>query len=467
MAVEERRRGVPGSDEAAILRMARSTREFLATEAAGGAVMLLGVVVALVWVNGPFGDSYHDLVDHHLRLHVGFVDIDRSVHGWINEGLMTVFFFVVGLEIKRELVTGELRDPRAAALPVIAAVGGMIVPAMVFVLLNGTGGDAGKGWGVPVATDIAFAVGVLVLLGRRVPPGLKIFLLTLAVADDVGGIVVIALFYSTEVQPEYLLLAAAAFAAVVGMRFAGLGHPLAYVPAALVAWYAFVEAGVEPAIAGVILGLLTPALPVNGRDVLVTLEHRVGPWSAFAIVPVFAVANAGVELSGEVLSEAFGHSVAWGILLGLVVGKTVGITGATLLAVRLGVGRLGAGIRTVHVVGVAMLGGVGFTVALFVASLAFEDAPLLLEQAKIGVFVGSAIAAGLAPGTLMLAARRSPPPVPLDADAPVDADGNGWLDPDEIEQSLLAAVDGVESHMPHMPHMPHRRERRERPHDDA
>jgi Na+:H+ antiporter, NhaA family len=448
---EHERHGVAASEARAVVRAAGALKEFLSTEAAGGAVMLVGVVVALVWINTA-SHSYHEVFEHRLHLDLGAIDVDKTVHGWINEGLMAIFFFVVGIEIKREVVAGELRDPRTAALPVIAAVGGMIVPALIFVLLNGTGGDAGKGWGVPVATDIAFATGVLVLLGHRVPPSAKIFLLTLAVADDVGGIVVIAVFYASDVAPEWLLVAAAAFAAVPVLRRLGAAHPLAYVPVALIAWYALVKAGIEPAIAGVVLGLLTPAVPVKGREVMAQLEHRLAPWAAFVIVPLFAIANAGVKLGPSALGDAFGEPVTWGVALGLWIGKTIGITAATVLAVKLGVGRLGTGIRTAHVVGVAMMGGVGFTVALFVASLAFEDAPGVLEHAKIGVFLGSTISALFASLLLTAVGRRYPQPRP--PTGPVDRDGDGWIDADEVEEQLLAAVDSIAPHVPH-PHVPH------------
>jgi Na+:H+ antiporter, NhaA family len=432
------RPGLPASDAATLIRARAALRDFVHTEAAGGAAMLVGVLVALVWANG-FADSYHEVVEHRLHLALGPFDIDKSVHGWINEGLMTIFFFVVGLEIKREAVVGELRDPRTAALPIVAALGGMVAPALVYVAIVGSSGDAGRGWGVPIATDIAFAVGVLALLGPRAPTSLKLFLLTLAVADDVGGIVVIAAFYASDVSVPWLLAAAGTFAVVASAHRLGLTHPLAYVPLGVASWYCLVEAGVEPAIAGVVLGLLTPANPVAGRAVLEQLEHRVGPWSAYLIVPTFAVANAGVGLGPDAVSGAMGHPVTWGIALGLLAGKTIGITIATFLGVRFGVGRLGEGIRPVQVVGVAVLAGVGFTVSLFVASLAFEDAPDLLAHAKIGVFIGSATSAVIACVILVSASRGRRVPR-YDECVTVDRDGDGWISGDEVEDQLGAAI---------------------------
>jgi Na+:H+ antiporter, NhaA family len=446
MGRHDRQRRPPTADAAALLRARVAVRDFIRTETAGGAAMLVGVVVALVWANGPFGDSYRHVIEHHLHLAVGPVDIDRSVHGWINEGLMTIFFFVVGLEIKREAVVGELRDPRTAALPVVAALGGMVVPALVYLAIVRPGGEGATGWGVPIATDIAFAVGILVLLGPRVPAGLKLFLLTLAVADDVGGIVVIAVFYASDVSVGWLVAAAATFATVGLARRVGVSHPVAYLPLGLASWYCLVEAGVEPAIAGVVLGLLTPAHPVGGRPVLEQLEHRVGVWSAWAIVPVFAVANAGVELGPGAVSDAVGHPVTWGIALGLPVGKTIGISTATYLAVRLRVGRLGDGIRAVHVVGVAVLAGVGFTVALFVASLAFEDAPALLAHAKIGVFVGSIASAVVA--CLVLTRTAGPSTRAADRDTGPIGEPEGDVGSDGVDGRPDAGVTAAAHSLP-------------------
>jgi len=386
-------------------RVLQPIQEFLATETAGGFALLVGTVIALVWVNGPFGDTYHDVWRHVASVDLGSVGVTLSLEEWVNDALMVVFFFVVGLEVKRELVTGELRDPRSAALPVIAALGGMVVPALIY---TATARQAAPdGWGIPVATDIAFVVGALALLGRRAPSGLRIFLLTLAVADDIGGIVIIAIFYTSDLAVGWLLTAIGALVVVALMRRFGVASIVAYVPAGVVAWYAMLESGVHATVAGVALGLLTPATAVRGREVLVSLEHRLAPWSSYVIVPVFAVANAGIEISGPALRDAFGSRITWGVLLGLLVGKTVGISAAAILATRLRLGRLPAGVSERHLVGAAMLGGIGFTVAIFIANLSFPGSAVHLENAKIGVFAGS-LASGIVGSLWLVAMSRRP-----------------------------------------------------------
>ena len=317
---------------------------------------------------------------------------------------MAVFFFVIGLEIKRELDTGELRDPRAATLPALAAVGGMVVPAVLYVALAG-GGEAGRGWGIPMATDIAFVLGVLAVLGRRVPSRLKLFLLTLAIIDDIGAIVVIAVFYSGGVHLGWLASAALAFIGVWLLRVGGVSRPIAYLPLAVVAWVCTLESGVHATIAGVALGLLTPARPVAGRAVLTDLEHRLHPWSSFLVVPVFALANAGVALGADQVGEAAASTVSWAVVVGLVVGKTVGVAGMTAIAVRLRIARLPQGLTARHVVGGGTLAGVGFTVSLFVTGLAFDSTDLI-DQAKVGILVASVVAGALGTAVLVIGPRR-------------------------------------------------------------
>ncbi len=319
---------------------------------------------------------------------------------------MTVFFFVVGLEIKRELVTGELRDRHRAALPAIAALGGMVVPALVFVAINAGGGGL-DGWAIPMATDIAFAVGVLALLGPRVPSSLKLFLLALAIVDDIGAIVVIALFYSRGLDGWWLLGALATVALVVVMSRLRVDHPLAYVIPGIVLWWCLHEAGVEPTLAGVLLGLLTPARPRRGVPVLEKLEDALHPLSSFVIVPIFALANAGVVLSGDAIDHALSSRVTIGIVAGLVVGKFVGILGATALGMRTRLGTLPEGLGLHHIAGVAVLGGVGFTVSLFITDLAFRGE--VIDDAKIGVLAASAVAALLGMVVLRVLLRGSVP----------------------------------------------------------
>ena len=384
--------------------------EFMRLEAAGGIVLLINAVIALVWVNFH-GDSYHDFWDYHIEFGVtlfseGF-HVDESLKAWVNDALMVVFFFVVGMEIKRELVVGELRDPRRAALPIIAAGGGMLVPAALFAVLNQ--GSAGiDGWGIPVATDIAFVVGVLALFGRRLPAGLRVFLLTLAIADDIGGIAIIAIFYTADLSVPHLGVAIGLLALIVAAQRLGVRHVPIYVVIGLVLWYATHESGIHATIAGVALGLLTPANPFRGRDVMHTLEHTLLPYSSFLIVPLFALANAGVEVTPDALGKAFSGSVAWGVLLGLVVGKFVGISATTIAGARLGLGRLPAGVNLGHVLGASLLAGIGFTVSLFIAELSFTDALHLLDQAKKGVLAGSLLAGALGAVFLLVVSRVTP-----------------------------------------------------------
>jgi Na+:H+ antiporter, NhaA family len=379
---------------------------FASVEALGGIVLLLAALAALVWVNGPWSDSYSSVWNRELTIGVGSFAISETLRGWVNDGLMTVFFFVVGLEIKRELVEGELNDVRKARLPVVAALGGMLAPALIFVAWN-LGGAGSRGWGIPMATDLAFALGVLALLGSRVAPGLKLFLLTLAIVDDIGAIVVIAVFYSEGIEAAWLGGAAAALALFFLMRGLGVRHPLLYVFPALVLWVCTFESGVHATIAGVALGLLTPAGSFRDRRVLEQLERRLHLWTSFLVVPVFALANAGVDVGVDALRDAASSRITWGIVSGLVVGKIVGITAATGIALRLGLGRLPEGVTFRQVVGVGAVAGIGFTVSLFVAGLSFDGRSL--SEAKLGILAASVIAGGLGSGMLFRRARRTLP----------------------------------------------------------
>ena len=421
-------------------RFGRPLREFLATEAAGGAVLLLAAFAALVWVNGPWHESYHQLFDTDIVVGVGRWSVDMQLHEWINDAAMTLFFLVVGLEIKRELVHGELRDIRAAAVPLIGAAGGMLVPALIFTAFNA--GHAGsRGWGVPVATDIAFAVGVLALLGRRAPAGLKLLLLTLAVADDVGGIVVIAVAYAGGVDFAYLGLAVVALASTVLVR--RLNAPWLVVPLAIIAWLATRASGVHATIAGVALAMVTSAHPENPGDVtrewadeldrdptheelkqlwylagsalspVERIEHRLHKYTSFLIAPLFALANVGVRFADISFGGSGAARVALGAGVGLVVGKLVGVTGAVYLAVKSGVGRLPHDVTWSHVIGGGFVAGIGFTVSLFIGAIAFTDESLR-DVATVAVLVGSAVSAAL--GCLWLSVVSQPSPaVPEEA----------------------------------------------------
>jgi NhaA family Na+:H+ antiporter len=380
--------------------------EFLHEEAAGGVVLLSAAVIALVWANTPARDAYDSLWTTHVNVGIGSVAIEEDLRHWINDGLMALFFFVVGLEIKRELVAGELSDRRAAALPALAAAAGALAPAALFVLVVG-GGEGAAGWAIPMATDIAFAVGVLALLGDRVSAGLKLLVLSIAVVDDIIAIVVIAAFYSDHVAVGWLAAALAGLGLVLALRRAGVTRVALYVPVGVAVWAATLESGVHATIAGVALGLLTPTGRVGGREVLTELEHRLHPVSSFAAVPLFALANAGVYLGGGALGDAVSSRLAWGVALGLILGKLAGVRGAIAAGLRLRIGILPAGVRRDQTWGVAALGGIGFTVSLFIAGLAYDD-PALQDQAKVGIFAGSIISGLLGAAALMRRPRSAP-----------------------------------------------------------
>jgi NhaA family Na+:H+ antiporter len=427
-----------GSDARLARFVARPVQSFLAVEAAGGILLVAATVVALVWANSPWREAYEQLIHTHLSLSVGSFHIDESLQHVVNDGLMALFFFVVGLEIKRELVAGELRDRRAAVLPAVAALGGMVVPAGVFLAFN-LGGSGEHGWGIPMATDIAFALGVVALLGRRVPPPLKVFLLTLAIVDDIGAIVVIAVFYSDGIRWAWFVEALVVLGLIVVAQRARVRSLVVYVVLGVAAWLFVFESGVHATIAGVVLGLLTPAKPLlpeveaeaivdqlEGRSDLTAadvrrveflvresvppterLEHALHPWTSYLIVPLFAFANAGIVLTGDAVADP--SSVLVGVVLGLVLGKTVGISVFSWVAVKLGWGVLPEGVRFSQLVGIAALGGIGFTVSLFITALAFEGEPLLADQAKIGILVASVLAAAIGSIALTLTARRPHP----------------------------------------------------------
>ena len=401
-------------------RFIRPLTDFLRAEAGAGALLVASAVVALVWANSPWAESYFDLWNTRAVVGIGDHVLVLDLRGWINDVAMVLFFFVAGLEIKREVTQGELRDPKQTALPIIAALGGMAVPAVIFAMLNG-GTDTSRGWGIPMATDIAIVTGVVAMLGTRAPSWLKLFLLALAIADDIGAIVVIAIFYSEGVAFQWLILAVATLvvARSIRRRVDAVG---VYIALGAVCWLALHNAHIHPTLTGVAFGLLAPVTPrldtglIDADDlardpnpstavrvsrqaqstvsVVEWLEHRLHPWSAFVVVPVFALANAGIQISRETLSTAFSQRVTWGVILGLVVGKTIGIAGTTLLAVKLRIGRLPAAVTTRYVIGAGALGGIGFTVSLFVTDLAFGESPHGTD-ARLGVLVGSITAAVL------------------------------------------------------------------------
>jgi Na+:H+ antiporter, NhaA family len=390
-------------------RLLDPLREFLHAEAAGGVALAVAAMAALVWANSPAADSYRALWEHKLTIGPAAAAVTEDLRHWVNDGLMAVFFFVIGLEIKRELVTGELRDPGAALLPVLAAAGGVALPALIFLSLT-AGTPAAAGWGIPIATDIAFALGVLALLGERVPVGAKLFLLTIAIVDDIIAITVIALAYSDSISPAWLAAATGGLLAVIGLRVIGVNAIWPYIPLGVAVWVATLESGVHATIAGVALALLTPATPVAGRNVLDLLQHRLHPISAFLIIPLFALANAGVALNPDALAAPQAGRLVVAVAVGLLAGKVLGIAGVTLLARRLHFGILPAGVTTRYIWGLAALAGVGFTVSLFIADLAYAQAALT-DAAKIGIMAGS-LAAALLGAAILFPGRHPRAPIP-------------------------------------------------------
>ena len=379
-------------------------REFLRTESASGVLLVAASVVAMLWANIASA-SYEAIWATPLPIAVGAWSLDLDLRHWINDAAMALFFFVVGLEIKRELVDGELRERRHAALPVLAAAGGMVVPALVYLGFSGTG-PAARGWGIPMATDIAFAVGVLALVAPRAPLGLKVFLLSVAIVDDIGAIAIIALFYSAGIAPHWLLLGAVAllvFAATWRLPQTRW-RSAALLSFAVAVWLLVHESGVHATIAGALLGLLVPARAPTPDTPAERLEHVCHPPASFLIVPAFALANAGIALGTISTGDALASPVFIGVFLGLVVGKTAGITGAVVLATRLGVASLPRGVTSTQLLGVAALGGIGFTVSLFITQLAFFDAAHA-GSAKLGVFGASVCAAAIGGAILRVAQK--------------------------------------------------------------
>ncbi len=376
--------------------------EFVSVEALGGIALLAATVAALVWANASAA-SYGDVWRTTLTLGIGDASITEDLRHWVNDGLMTLFFFVVALEVKRELVGGALADRKTAVLPVVAALGGMVVPALIFLAVNPSA-PARDGWAIPVATDIAFALGVLTLLGSRVRPGLRLFLLTLAIVDDVGAIVVIAVFYSDGVSAPWMGGAAATLLVFFALQRVGLQNPFVYVVPALALWVCMFESGVQATLAGVALGLLAPVARFHGRPVIDQVEHHLHPWTSFLVVPVFALANAGVGLGAGAVGDAVSSSVGIGVLLGLSIGKPLGIGLAVGGALLLRLGRLPPDVYPRALVGAAALAGIGFTVSLFIADLSFEGTERLAE-AKVAILVASFASAAI--GSLLLFRRST------------------------------------------------------------
>jgi Na+:H+ antiporter, NhaA family len=415
-------------------RIVRPFQDFARKQSSGGILLIIATVVALVWANSPWGESYAALWHTKLTVGIGEFSISKDLTHWINDGLMAVFFLVVGLEIKREVLVGELSSARGAALPVAAALGGAVVPAAIYVAIN-AGTEGAAGWGIPMATDIAFALGVLTLLGERASVGLRVFLTALAIVDDIVAVLVIAFFYTSEISWGALGIGAIFLAVLVAANLLGVGRTLVYAVLGVGLWLCFLLSGVHATVAGVLLALTVPASSFinpgaflersryvldrfeqageRGENVLANeerqaalhalnhaayklepplheLERALHPWVVFAIMPVFALANAGVPLGGNVV-VALADPVALGIVLGLVVGKQLGVTLSAWLAVKIGVSELPEGVGWRHIYGAGLLAGIGFTMSLFITDLAFSD-DSLIEDAKLGILVASLIA---------------------------------------------------------------------------
>lgn len=407
---------------------------FIHTEEVGAIILLAAAAAALGWANSPWSDSYYDFWHTYISFDIHIFAISENLEHLVNEGLMAVFFFVVGLEIKRELLHGELSSFRKASLPVVAAVGGMATPALIYLFFNRSG-DSLIGWGVPMATDIAFALGVLALLGRRVPAELRVFLLGLAVVDDLGAIAIIAVFYTESIHWANLGLGMALFLVIAGCLRFGIRSLGFYLILCVVMWQFFLESGIHATLAGVLVAAIIPAKPDLHRKEYAAavedhlhdfrlamanddeekaqsvveqietlsrgtegpmerLENIVHPWVSFVVLPLFALANAGVIITSDALSEALGSTITLGVAIGLLLGNPLGVLGMTWLAVRVGLGELPSSVTWRHVLGAGFLAGIGFTVAIFIAGIAFDD-PALVNQAKMGIF-GASFVAGVA-----------------------------------------------------------------------
>jgi Na+/H+ antiporter NhaA len=435
-----------------------SSRLYMGTEAGGSALLLAATVLALAWANSPWSAAYDSFWSTTATIGVGDLALSLDLRHWVNDAAMALFFLVVGLEVTREVTTGELRDRRNVAAPALGALGGLVVPALVYLAFNPSG-PASAGWGIVMSTDTAFVLGVLALFGPRCPDRMRLFLLTLAIVDDIGAISVMALFYSGDLHVPALLVSAALIAVLIALRWAGVWRLTPYVLTGIALWLAVHESGVHGTLAGVVLGLLLPSRPADPEDVERTrtygralreqpdaerarlaglavaatvsanarLLHALHRWTAYAVVPVFGLANAGVLLDAETLRAALTSPVTIGVCVALVVGNAVGITAGAAVALRTGWGVLPGGVRWSHLMAGATLAGIGFTISLFIADLAFGDGPLK-DQATIGILAGSVIAALLGVLLLRVLGERFPLCTP-DAEGPPSLPPLPWVDP--------------------------------------
>lgn len=373
--------------------MEKAIKNFLGQESAGGILLMLAVLFAMLMANSPLAGVYQGFLDTEMQVRVGSLDINKTLIHWINDGLMAIFFMLIGLEVKRELLEGALSSAAQASLPTFAAIGGMVFPAGVYLLFNYGDPITQAGWAIPAATDIAFALGIMALLGSRVPVSLKVFLLALAIIDDLGVVVIIALFYSTDLSTISLIVAALAIAGLVGLNRKGVTALGPYGVLGIILWIAVLKSGVHATLAGVIIAFCIPLRAKDGSSPSESLEHSLHPWSTFLILPIFAFANAGVSLSGMSL-DALVSPVPVGIALGLLLGKPLGVMLCSYIAVKLKLAVLPDGIGWRHIAPVSVLCGIGFTMSMFISSLAFVgEGAVNGDFARLGILVGSLLSA--------------------------------------------------------------------------
>ena len=379
----------------------RAIDRFFSHDASGGILLMLATAAALLAANSGFAPLYESVLSNKFAITYNGTGLEKPLILWINDGLMAVFFFLIGLELKYEILEGKLKNPRDIVLPGVAALGGMAVPALIFMAFNWSSDATLRGWAIPAATDIAFALGILALVGARAPASLKVFLLTLAILDDLGAIVIIAVFYTAELKIEYLLYAIIPLMALAWLNHRG-AHRIA--PALLlgtIMWVLVLKSGVHATLAGVITALFIPLTDKWGKSPLHALENSLAPYVLYLIVPIFAFANAGVVLKGMTPGDLL-SPLPLGVALGLILGKQIGVFGLTFLMVKTGLARLPHGANWLHIYGIACLAGVGFTMSLFIGSLSFAD-PALMNQVRMGVLSGSVVSAVLGYTALMLA----------------------------------------------------------------
>lgn len=377
--------------------MIQHIRKFLQLESASGILLLTFAMFAMLFANTPLKDLYFDFLSMPVSIQIGLFSIHKPLLMWVNDGFMAVFFVLIGLEVKREMMVGAISSYQRAIFPAIGALGGMIVPALVFTLINSDSPEFQQGWAIPMATDIAFALGVLGLLGKRVPFALKIFLLALAIIDDLGAIVVIAIFFSHELSTTALISAVIAIAVLIIMNRMRVTAICAYMVVGLILWASVLKSGVHATLAGVIIGFCVPLKGKNGEEPLAHFEHILAPWCSFVILPLFAFSNAGVSLAGMSLSTLF-SPLTMGVALGLLVGKTLGVFSFSFLAVKLGIAQLSEGMNFKQIFAVSILCGIGFTMSMFLAGLAFggdEADGQFISLARLGILIGSGISAVL------------------------------------------------------------------------